>query len=154
VAICMESRTDTPLAADLYPATLAAVVEADSEFGPQLEWTWTLATPDGDERTLRSWCKRVAFLSPKSKAAGIIGALLGRPITYNPPERVDIEALVGRPVRLMVTVENRADGSAFNKITQVLAPVAGGQAPAPAATPAADPTPEELFDAEDPFGGE
>ena len=129
----------------VYPATVASIEPVSGQFGDQLKVKFDL---DGaGDHSLAVWTSLV--FSQKSKLGQLAKAAFGgRDI---PPDYVlDTDHLLGRRLRLLVTTEERSDGSNYNKVSQFLAmqaaPAASTAPPAPAPRP---PAPAAL----DPFDG-
>lgn len=129
----------------VYPAKVASIEPVSGQFGDQLKVKFDL---DGaGEHALTVWTS-LAF-SQKSKLGQLAKAAFGGrdwPADYV----LDTDHLIGRRLRLLVTTEERPDGSTYNKVSQFL-PLQAGAAPAqprPAA-PAPKPAPYDdggLFD--------
>ena len=122
----------------VYPARLASIEPTDGQFGQQLKIKFDLDGAGGHSLTV--WTSSV--FSQKSRLGQLAKAAFGRDI---PPDYVlDTDHLIGRRLRLLVTIEERSDGSTFNKVSQFLAMQAGPgaaaaqprpPAPAPQAAP-------------------
>ena len=106
------------LDAGTYTATVASVVPAEGQFGPQLEWQFQIE----DGTTFKSWCSQ--SLSPKSKLYSWARALLGGEV----PETLDTDDLIGKPCRISLLLRPRDDGTEYNKVDAVLAPKPGQKA--------------------------
>jgi len=105
-----------------YSAKVAGIEATDGQFGPQLKWSFGL----GDDRKLSAWTSQT--FSPKSKLYKWTAAAFGGweiPSGYV----LDTDALLNRPVRVIVTVEAGRDGP-YNKVSEVLPPRRQQQAPA------------------------
>ncbi len=134
----------------VYPATVASVEPVSGQFGDQLKVKFDLDGAGGHSLTV--WTS-LAF-SQKSKLGQLAKAAFGgRDI---PPDYVlDTDHLLGRRLRLLVTTEERSDGSTYNKVSQFMALAAGPAAastPAPPAPPPAPrPAPADPFDGAPPY---
>jgi hypothetical protein len=134
----LKVQTYETVDAGTYPARVADVVlDENGQFGPQVKAVFELLDEEAAGKTLVGWAS--AKLSPKSKLYGWVSALLfrgkGIPEGY---AVVDTDTLKGQECILVVGVEQKPDGSAYNKVKDVL-PMkpTRGAAPRPAtATPA------------------
>jgi hypothetical protein len=113
----------------VYVARLAAAEVIDGQYGQQLKVKFEL---DG-EHLLTVWTSLT--FTQKSRLGQLAKAAFGRDI---PPDyELDTDHLIGRRLRLLVTVEERSDGSTYNKVSQFLplqaTPAARPPAPRPPA---------------------
>lgn len=102
------------LEAGEYGATVSQIETADGQYGPQLKWQFSL---EGDRR-LSAWTSQT--FSAKSKLWKWTAAALGRDIPRG--YTLDTDFLIGRPVRVIVTVTPGRDGEDYNRIGDVLPP--------------------------------
>jgi hypothetical protein len=107
----LEKTVYETLDTGVYPATIRDIQITDGKFGSQLQWDFDLV--DGGSQ--RGWTG--ANMSAKSKCGKWIAAILG-----TIPDELDTEDLVGKPVRLSLTIKTTDDGSEFNRVDAVLAP--------------------------------
>ena len=126
----------------VYPATVASIEPVSGQFGDQLKIKFDL---DGaGDHTLTVWTS-LAF-SAKSKLGQLAKAAFGGrdwPADYV----LDTDHLMGRRLRLLLSTEERPDGSTYNKVSQFLAMQAGpGAAAAQPRPPAPAPKPAPFDD--------
>ncbi len=119
--------TAEPLSTGEYSAELAAIEQSDGQFGTQVKFTFALTAPEHNGRRLTAYARLSG--STQGKLYRWCQALLARPIREN--ERVDLNALLNRPCTLVVIRATKPDGTAYNRIEDVL-PV---------------PPPDDLFEA-------
>jgi len=121
MGIQLEPKEYTMIPMGSYPATVAAIEEAEGTFGPQLRWTLNLGEVedvDGntEDRTLVGYTGQV--LSNKAKLWGWVQAT-----GLDPADGLNSDDLVGRRVVLDVTIEPRKDGQGeFNAIHGIRRP--------------------------------
>lgn len=119
----MKLYTSAPvlLPPDVYEGRCTdAEIQEGGEWGPQVKVTY-LVDHDGDERRLTYWAKLYTKVTPKAKIAKLFAAHLGRPLSFDPPEPLDIEDLIGKSVRLFVIVKDAKDGGQINSVSEVTA---------------------------------
>lgn len=130
-----------PVEAGVYPAQVVDIVEEDGAFGRQLKWHFALEEPGLEDKQLIGWCS-LAF-SPKSKLWGWTKSLLfgGRDIP-DYFDTLDTDKLLGQRAQVVVSMERGNDGTAYNKIKDVLplrsARTGAATPAAPAPQPAAN----------------
>lgn len=122
-----------------YPAKVAGIEAVEGQFGPQLRWSFDL----GDGKKLSAWTSQT--FSPKAKLYKWTASAFGG---WDIPRGyvLDTDALLNRPVRLIVVVEAGRDGP-YSKVSDVLPP-RRQQAPAANGAAMAAPPPP-LFDEEE-----
>ena len=122
-----------------YQAFVNEVKAVDGQFGPQLRWSFSLT--DVDDGSVTAWTSQV--FSPRSKLYSWVRACFeGKEIPAGWP--LDTNKLPGRPVRLILTVEQGKDGP-YNKVSELLPP-RKSIGSAPAARAAAPPPPDPARD--------
>lgn len=87
-----------------YPATLLRIGEGEGKFGSYLDWEFTVADPDGNDKTISRRTSTKSGLG--SIARVLIESLLGRSVELD--EEVDIDSLVDRGCQL--EIETNANG--------------------------------------------
>jgi hypothetical protein len=121
MGIQLEPREYVMIPTGSYPATVAAIEEAEGNFGSQLRWTLNLGVVedvDGgeEERTLVGYTGQV--LSSKAKLWTWVQAT-----GLDPADGLNSDDLVGRRVVRDVVIEPRKDGQGeFNAIHAMLRP--------------------------------
>ena len=135
----------------VYPATVASIEPVSGQFGDQLKIKFDL---DGaGDHALNVWTS-LAF-SQKSKLGQLAKAAFGGrdwPADYV----LDTDHLLGRRLRLLLSTEERPDGSTYNKVSQFMAMNAAPAQPRPPA-PAPKPAPFDdggIFDGAPPVNGD
>ncbi len=111
--IQFKSTIHEPLATGEYRATLQEVKQADGQYGTQICFIFKL---DGDDRRLTAYARSTESLS--GKLAKWVQALLGRPVKEG--ETIDLAQLIGKPCILVVLRATKPDGTAFNRVEDVL----------------------------------
>lgn len=96
----------------LYAATVEQVTEKEGDYGPQLQFTFSL---DGSDATLLGWTS--AKLSNKAKLWSWVEAILG-----SVPDELDIDELEGKSVNVLVSVKAKEDGTLVNRIESLSRP--------------------------------
>lgn len=138
------------LAEDYYPAVVSEFELVEGQFGQQFKFTFNLLG-EHEGKSLVAWCSAPNGngLSTRSKLYKWARAVLGE--SWDATQGLDLEWLKGKPVRLNVTVEEKADGTEYNKVAG-LAPAKGnsnGQtaaAPQASTKPTAPPPPPANWD--------
>ena len=96
-----------------YSAVITSANLTEGNFGPQVEFLFTVDGGDHDGANLKHWTS--AKFSPKSNLYRLTRAAFGKdiPETYD----LDLDDLLGRRLNLMVTIKVKAeDASEFNKV--------------------------------------
>ena len=123
-----------------YPAVIVEATPDEGQFGPQIKFVFNVAGGQYDGCVLSAWTSQK--FSSKSKLYQWTRAAFGRdiPKTYN----LDTDELLGRHVNLVVTIQQKDDGTEFNKV-ETLRPAghANGQAVQQASTPTPPPSPPD-----------
>ena len=107
----LQQRVYEPIAMGEYPATVTAITSTEGQFGPELQFDFTLA--DTAQTRIRAWAG--ATLSPKSKLGRWVQAILGKL-----PRELDTDELIGK--RCIVAVLNKVrstDGTTYNRIDDI-----------------------------------
>ena len=118
--------TYEPLEPGEYVATVQRIEEQGGQYGPQLQWTFSLDAPgaDYDGRHVLAWCSSI--FTAKAKLGRWARALLGSQV--DDIDELDTQLLTGLPCRLVLSSGIGTDGTERNKVTEVFAP---RRAPAP-----------------------
>lgn len=99
-----------------YPATIDNIEDADGQFGPQLKFTFSIASGPYADKVLSAWCSK--SFNVKSKLFAWTKAVFGGvdiPEDYN----FDSDQLVGQKVMLTVIKKQSPDGAEYNKVDSV-----------------------------------
>lgn len=115
----LKRSEDKVLPPDTYTATIVQITEQPStrpDFGDQLRWRFQVDDPEGGVVFMSGWTSM--FYSPKSKTMAWVKATLGEA-----PDEFTAPLVLGKRVRILVTVKDRADGSQMNKVETVIGPV-------------------------------
>lgn len=105
-----------------YRAKVTQIKETTGDFGPQLEFTFTVLDEEGDEtdNTVRAWCG-IAW-SAKAKLFGWSKALL-RSKCPIPPAPIDTDVLIGKRCDIeLVQGKQRDDGGYWTKLAPTIYP--------------------------------
>ena len=123
-----------------YQAFVSEVKATEGQFGPQLRWSFSLV--DVEDGVVTAWTSQI--FSPRSKLYNWVRACFeGKEIPTGWP--LDTAKLPGRPVRLILTVEQGKDGP-YNKVSELLPPRKSPPAARVAAPPPPDPARDWLDD--------
>ncbi len=117
--------------AGVYDATLKSVEERESTQPSQYDngstsylfWTFAIV---GKKKTVEVSGSSSPRFGPKAKANRWVSALLGRKLATG--EVIDLEALIGKPCKLTVTLETDDQNFERNRIGDVL-PMGTGEEP-------------------------
>lgn len=104
------------LKAGVYAAEVESVDEDEGQYGPQFKFIFGIIEGKQKGAQIFGWASQT--LTPKSKLTKWASTLLGEEIGKG--YELDTAALVGCACRLVLSVEERADGSETNKITSLL----------------------------------
>lgn len=102
--------------AGVYPAELTEIKQFQNHYGERLGWIFTLN--DG-RHIMRSTGLNI---SPNSKTAPMIQALAGEAITPDQMAETDLETLVRKPCRLVISIGKNQSGKTYSNIEAVLPP--------------------------------
>jgi hypothetical protein len=109
------TNSQAPLPAGVYTATLGAIEERQGQNGAFLLWRFLV---EAEGRTLGIGAPTSMKFSPTAKARQFTEVLLGRSLA--PGEEIDLDALLGRPCRAVLTVGELDDHSTVNRVETLL----------------------------------
>jgi hypothetical protein len=109
------TNSQAPLPAGVYAATLEAIEERQGQNGPFLLWRFVV---EAEGRTLGIGAPTSMKFSPTAKARQFTEVLLGRSLA--PGEEIDLDTLLGRPCRVVLSVGELDEHSTVNRIETLL----------------------------------
>lgn len=139
----MKFQTAEPivLPPDGYDATCTEAEYTDSLYGPEIKFVYRIDTDQGPQK-VQTWAKVPERLTPRTKLAQMFAAHFGRPLSFDPPEAVELDDLVGCRVRVLLEIKDGKDGNRINSVVSV------------SALPKSKPAPTLPLDDGDPYVGE
>lgn len=102
---------------DTYNAKLTEVWQFENTYGQRLGFEFTLGGKGVEGEKVMLSCS--PNLSPKSKLAEVLRSLLGRDLTRDECQGIDIEELVGTECRVLVLQSQGKSGQLFSNVEQV-----------------------------------
>lgn len=108
-----------------YDGKFKGVDEKSNEKGSYYLWRFDVVGRSG--RAAEVVGNSPLSFGPRAKAFKWAGALRGR--EYTPGEPIEIDALIGKPCKVVVLKEPRNDGNGDRNVIAAVLPVGGGGAP-------------------------
>ena len=100
-----------------YSAKLTGVRQFENTYGPRLGFEFTLEGEGVEGKRVMRSCS--PNLSPTSKLAEVLRGLLGRDLTEDESQGIDIEELVGTKCRVLVLQSQGKSRQVFSNVEQV-----------------------------------
>ena len=118
----MKFQTAEPivLPPDGYDAECTEAEYLDGQYGPQVKLLYRIDTDKGPQ-VVRYWSKIPPRMTARTKLAQVFSAHLGRPLSFDPPEDLELDDLVGARVRVLLEIKEGKDGTPFNSVVSVSA---------------------------------
>ena len=101
---------------DVYAVKLLSVEEQDGAYGKQLVWQLQVAEGEYAGTTLKAWSNSTSALN--SKTVKWASAFAGYP--YRAGEEIDLQALVGKHARAVVSQKQGQNGNTYARVTDIL----------------------------------
>jgi len=101
---------------DVYAVKLLSVEEQDGAYGKQLVWQLRVAEGEYAGTTLKAWSNSTSALN--SKTVKWASAFAGYP--YRAGEEIDLQALVGKHARAVVSQKQGQNGNTYARVTDIL----------------------------------
>jgi ribonuclease HI len=101
---------------DVYVVALLSVEEQEGAYGEQFVWQLQVAEGEYEGATLKAWTN--ASTAVNSKAVKWASAFAGRP--FRQGEEIDLQALVGRRARAVVSQKLAQNGNTYARVTDIL----------------------------------
>jgi len=101
---------------DVYVVALLAVEAQNGAYGEQFVWQLQVAEGEYEGATLKAWTN--ASTAVNSKAVKWASAFAGRP--FRQGEEIDLQALVGRRARAVVSQKLAQNGNTYARVTDIL----------------------------------
>jgi len=101
---------------DVYAVKLLSVEEQDGAYGKQLVWQLQVAEGEYAGTTLKAWSNSTSALN--SKTVKWASAFAGYP--YRAGEEIDLQALVGKRARAVVSQKQGQNGNTYARVTDIL----------------------------------
>ena len=118
----MKFQTAEPLVLppDGYDAECTEAEYSEGRFGPQVKVTYHIETDQGPQ-VVHYWSKIPPRVTPRTKLVQLFSAHLGRPLSFDPPEDLELDDLIGARVRVLLEIKEGKDGGRFNSVVSVSA---------------------------------
>jgi hypothetical protein len=100
----------------VYAVKLLSVEEQDGAYGKQLVWQLQVAEGEYAGTTLKAWSNSTSALN--SKTVKWASAFAGYP--YRAGEEIDLQALVGKHARAVVSQKQGQNGNTYARVTDIL----------------------------------
>jgi ribonuclease HI len=101
---------------DVYAVKLLSVEEQEGAYGKQFTWKLEVADGEYEGTPLKAWTN--ASTAVNSKTVKWASAFAGRP--YRAGEEIDLQALVGRRARAVVSQKLAQNGNTYARVTDIL----------------------------------
>ena len=122
-----------------YPAQVKEISAEEGQYGAQYKYVFEIS--DGDYEGTNLWAWSSQKFSAKSKLKK--WAMAATQQTFASGDQFYPSSMAGKPVQIVVLVEQNEDGGEYNKIKSVLAPALGQQKAAQASQATVDSIQEE-----------
>ena len=101
---------------DVYAVKLLSIEEQEGAYGKQFTWKLEVADGEYEGTPLKAWTN--ASTAVNSKAVKWASAFAGRPLRAG--EEIDLQALVGRRARAVVSQKLAQNGNTYARVTDIL----------------------------------